>query len=238
MRLDTSQRIRTSEGRDSGRRPRLLVVAALVAFAVGLLAAVPSASASRSQSTLFDLGGTGLDTSDIGRVAILDQLKSFGVDTVRVVLPWSRIAPDPNSSSKPAFDATDPNAYPQQNWAGLDDLIRGIKNRGMEVLLDPSTPVPNWGSVTHSQIGDPVDSEFQQFVQALGTRYSGSFTPPTALTALPRVTHWSVGNEDNLTLFLKPQLKHGRSSPEASTATSSWPPSRASRPQGTAATRS
>lgn len=216
MRLSTWQRIRPPEGRAPGSPTRLLALAVLVAVAVGSLAAVPAASASRSQATLFDLGGTGIDISDAERVTTLDQLQSFGVDTVRVVLPWSRIAPDPNSFNKPAFDATDPNAYPAQNWTNLDDLIRGINNRGMQVLLDPSTPVPEWGSVTHSNSGDPIDLEFQQFVQALGTRYSGNFVPaPTATnpapTVLPRVAHWSVGNEMNLTLFLRPQFKHHRS---------------------------
>lgn len=210
MRSDTWQRSRLAQARTRGRS-RLLAVALLAALAASLLALAPGASASRSQSSLFDLAGTGLDSSPAQRAAALDQLKTFGVDTVRVVLPWNRIAPSPDSAAKPAFDASDPNAYPQQNWAGIDDLVRGAASRGMEVLLDPSSPLPIWGSTNHSDIGDPVDPEFQQFVQALGNRYSGSFVPPGSATALPRVTRWSVGNEANLTLFLKPQFKHRRS---------------------------
>jgi hypothetical protein len=77
--------------------------------------------------------------------------------------------------------------------------------------------VPDWASSAHEQVTEPNPSEFQQFVQALGTRYSGNYSPPPALPTdppnpvLPRVDEWSVLNEANLTLFLKPQLKHGKS---------------------------
>jgi hypothetical protein len=211
MRVAVSQRLRTPRGRKSGGR--LLLLVALTATAATLVT-VPAASASRSEISLFDLGGTGLDTPPIERAKLLDQLQDFGVDTVRIVVSWRRIAPDPNASVKPAFNATDPNAYPQENWTALDDLVRGVQNRGMAVVLDPSSPLPNWGSAVHDQLTDPIAFEFQQFVQALGTRYSGTFTPPVtptdpAPTALPRVSHYSVYNEPNLTLFLKPQLKHG-----------------------------
>lgn len=214
MRKDTSQRLRTS-GRLIAGRNLLLALAATVAL-VASLATVPAASASRSQTTLFDLGGAALDISSEQRGAELDQLKAFGVDTVRVIVAWRQIAPDPNAFNKPAFDATDPAAYPQQ-WNALDDLVSGARSRGMSVLLTPSTPVPDWASSAHEQVTEPNPSEFQQFVQALGTRYSGNYSPPPALPTdppnpvLPRVDQWSVLNEANLTLFLKPQLKHGRS---------------------------
>lgn len=214
MRKATSQRIRTPRGRSSGRR-RLLLAAASVAVALSLLATT-GASASRSQTTLFDLGGAALDISAEGRAKELDELQDFGVDTVRVIVAWRQIAPEPNSPTKPPFDATDPGAYPQQ-WDALDDLVRGAQSRGMDVLLTPNSPVPNWGSSAHDSIADPIPFDFGQFVQALGIRYSGNYSPPPALPTdppiptLPRVDHWSVYNEPNLTLFLKPQLKHGKS---------------------------
>jgi len=182
-----------------------------------MMAAVPGASGSRGQTTLFDLGGGALDLPGDQRDGQLKQLQEFGVDTVRVIVFWDRIAPEPNSSSKPIFNASDPDAYPSQNWGGLDDLVRDATARGMDVLLTPSTPVPNWASLSNDELTNPSPSEFQQFVTALGTRYSGTFTPAPASptdppsTVLPRVSRWSVLNEPNLTLFLKPQLKGGRS---------------------------
>jgi len=214
MRTDTSQRIRTSRRPIAGGH-RLLALAATLALAASL-ATVPAASASRSETTLFDLGGAALDVSAEGRAKQLDELQDLGVDTVRVIVAWRQIAPEPNSPTKPTFDATDPAAYPQQ-WNALDDLVSGARSRGMNVLLTPSTPVPDWASSAHEQFTDPNPSEFQQFVQALGTRYSGNYSPPPAMPTdppnptLPRVDHWSVLNEANLTLFLKPQLRHGKS---------------------------
>ncbi len=215
MRTATSQRTRTSASRILGRG-RLLGLASAIAVAASL-AAAPPASASRSETTLFDLGGVALDIPAEQQAAELDQLKDFGVDTVRVIVSWREIAPEPNSPTKPVFDATDPAAYPAQSWTALDDLVQGARSRGMSVLLTPNTPVPNWASSSHDQLTDPNPTDFQQFVQALGTRYSGSYSPPPVLPTdppnpvLPRVDHWSVLNEPNLTLFLKPQLRHGKS---------------------------
>jgi hypothetical protein len=189
---------------------------AVLVLVAASLAAAPAASASRSQNTLFDLGGIAIDLSAQERAQQLDELKAFGVHTVRAIVSWHQIAPGPDAGSKPAFDATNPAAYPAEKWAGLDDLVRGANARGMNVLLTPSTPVPVWASRANQQFTDPNPAEFQQFVQALGTRYSGSYIPPPsptdpAPTALPRVDRWSVLNEANLTLFLKPQFRGGRS---------------------------
>jgi hypothetical protein len=185
---------------------------AVGAVATASLGIAPAASASRSETTVFDLGGTGLDLDPTQRAAVLDQLQAFGVDTVRIVVAWRRIAPDPSASVKPAFDATDPAAYPTQNWSALDDLVRGAVARGMSVLLDPSTPVPDWGSASHEQFTNPIPFDFGQFVQALGTRYSGNCSAAACdSSALPRVSFWSVWNEPNLALFLRPQYVHGNS---------------------------
>src|SRR5690242_11928651 len=46
----------------------------------------------------------------------LDTLKRLGVDRVKVFLPWSYVAPDPLSHTRPHFDASSPAAYPPGNW--------------------------------------------------------------------------------------------------------------------------
>ena len=212
MRTANSQQARTPRRRP-GRAP--LLALALTVIALASLAAAAAAPASRSQSTLFDLGGAALNLNETDRAKALDELQGFGVDTVRVIVLWRQIAPEVNSASKPAFNASDPGAYPAANWKPLDDLVRGAKARGMNLLLTPSSPTPNWASKVNDQISDPNPAEFGQFVQALGTRYSGTYVPaplqPTdpPQTALPRVDDWSIYNEPNLTLFLKPQIRHG-----------------------------
>jgi hypothetical protein len=198
-------------------RTRIVLLCAIAALVASSAIGVSGASASRSQSTLFDLGGSSLDVTKEGRATQLDELQDFGVDTVRVIIAWRQLAPSPESASKPSFDATDPNAYPAQ-WDALDDLVIQAKARGMNVLMTPSAPTPKWASGGRDGITNPSAFDFGQFVQALGTRYSGTFmTPPPVqptdppATVLPRVNLWSVYNEPNLTLFLKPQIKHGKS---------------------------
>jgi hypothetical protein len=213
MRLANSRRARQAP--TGSGRSRLLALAATIA-ALAALAASPSASASRGQATLFDLGGVALDVTPGERAELLDQLDRFGVDTVRVIAFWREFVPMPNSRTKPDFDATNPAAYTPEEWVGLDDLIRGASNRGMNVLLTPSSPIPDWASPVGEQVTSPNASEFGTFVQALGTRYSGSYMPPPTPTdpvpaLLPRVGSWSIWNEPNLTLFLQPQLE-GRKS--------------------------
>src|SRR5512133_1225462 len=212
MRSATTQRNRTLGGLG---RARALALALVLAVAT-TLAAASAAPASRSETTLFDLGGFALDVDETQRAELLGQLQDFGVDSVRVIVTWREIAPDPDAASKPSFDATDPGAYPA-HWAALDDLVRGAQQRGMDVVLTPSGPAPDWATSPHDGLSNPNPSDFQQFVQALGTRYSGNYSPPPALPTdpanpvLPRVSRWSVWNEPNLTLFLKPQIKHGKS---------------------------
>ncbi len=211
--------VRTSPTPPGRQRRRLFAAAATLAALVSLLSlvAAPFAAGSRSQTTLFDLGGVGLDVPAVQRAGLLDQLQDFGVDTVRVIVTWRDIAPDGQANTKPSFDATDPSAYNQERFAELDDLVKGATSRGMKVLLTPSAPVPHWASPVHDDVTSPSAVEFGKFVQALGTRYSGNYSIPTVNPTdppnppLPRVDHWSVWNEPNLTLFLKPQLQHGKS---------------------------
>ena len=47
-------------------------------------------------------------------------------------------------------------------------------------------------------------------MEALATRYSGSFRPPGASEPLPRARHFEIWNEPNLGAFLSPQVSGGR----------------------------
>ena len=51
----------------------------------------------------------------------------------------------------------------------------------------------------------PSAAEFGQFVHAVGTRYSGHYTPAGASTPLPRISFWSIWNEPNYGVDLSPQ---------------------------------
>ena len=202
---------------------RVLPAALLALLVVALL--LPAAASARAQETIFDaprelIGGATPES----RAEALDELRALGADTIRINLPWRYLVPRPGRSEKPAgFNASDPADYPQTRWGTVDGVVRGALGRGMQVLMTPSGPFPNWASASgRSRIARPIPKEFGAFVRAVGRRYSGSFRPqpcaggglpiggPTCDPPLPRIEDWAVYNEPNQGLFLMPQRRRGR----------------------------
>ena len=166
------------------------------ALAAALALAGP-ASAGTSQESIFQDDATLLGDDAAARERALDELQSLGVDTIRALVLWNRVAPDALSANRPQFDATDPAAYPHGNWARYDALVEGAQARGMNVLLTPTGPGPGWasdcrGDYSARRICKPKPDEYGAFVQALGRRY-------------PTVTRWSLWNEPNQGGWLTPQ---------------------------------
>jgi hypothetical protein len=187
-----------------------------VAAAATCTFATAPAYADHTEATIFDPGGIvdpGLSAAYRSRT--LDRIKNLGADTVRVLAPWRSFAPRPNRATAPqGFDATNPGDYPQSSFMGLDQTVRGAEQRGLRVLLTPSGPAPDWASASaNNDHVYPSAHKFEQFVTALGNRYSGGCTADSCnSSATPlRVSFWSVWNEPNLALFLRPQYRHGHS---------------------------
>jgi hypothetical protein len=124
-------------------------------------------------------------------------LRALGVDRVRLTAGWSVIAPSPRSSRRPAFDATDPSAYPQGAWQPLDRAVAEVLGQGMRPMIDIAFWAPRWavgrgtgGPERFRWKPDPV--EFGKFAEAVARRY-------------PQVRLWTTWNEPNHTAFLLPQ---------------------------------
>ncbi len=110
-----------------------------------------------------------------------------------MVVPWFQIAPSPNSTKKPNFNATDPNAYPAANWATFDDIVRAAAADGITVDFTLSGGAPALGrghgpaEAAHANplflAWKPNAAAYGQWVKAMGTRYSGHFTPKGATSA-------------------------------------------------------
>jgi len=178
---------------------RLFLLAAL------MLAAVPSvAAASKTQESTFQDDPLLVFAPQAKMEATLNELKAIGVDRIRVGLYWNVVAPASTSPQKPNFDASDPAAY-GSGWDRYDRLIVAAKQRGIFINLNPTSPLPRWGSTAVSPRSDvqktysPNADEFGKFVAAAGRRYSGSFQ------GLPRVNYWSIYNEPNQAGWLTPQ---------------------------------
>ena len=120
-------------------------------------------------------------------VQTLETLHSLGVDTVKVSLVWQLIAPNSGSTQRPAnFDATNPAAYPPGAWGRWDTLVGVAHQLGMSVYFLVIGPAPLWavpaGNRTSGQgpaVGwMPNPGDYQNFVEAAGRRYSGTYVDP------------------------------------------------------------
>src|SRR4051812_48579045 len=167
---------------------------ALALYAL-IAAALPgAAAASRTQSMTFEAP---VDLADPAtRASAFDEISSFGVKSVRIVMLWQDVAPAASSRVKPSFDATDPSAY---DWSRYDAQIDGAVARGWKVLLTVSGPVPRWATNgAKDNLTRPKPKEFQQFVTAAARKYGSN------------VARWSVWNEPNQPQFLLPQYSSTR----------------------------
>src|SRR6476661_3941004 len=153
-------------------RKRLLT---LVLGLIAVFAVAGTAVAKTTQPTMLQDDKVLVGGSQEQRDARLDELKSLGVDIVKVRVNWRAIAPSGESPTKPSFNATDPAAYPESGWAPYDAIVRGAAARGMGVYFQLGGSAPEWATKGKSAVNEPNAGEFKSFVQAVGTRYSGSY---------------------------------------------------------------
>jgi hypothetical protein len=182
--------------------------------AVCLLAVPTAASASKRQIAMIQ-DGPALAANVPGTLATFREL---GATTVRVVLFWDAVAPDPTASTIPAgFNGSDPNAYPSAGWALYDTIVKDAKADDMTIDFTLTGGAPTWadGSGEPSAYKNPYwawkpkAKLYEQFVHAVGERYDGNFTPAGASSPLPRVNFWAIWNEPNFGQDLGPQAIDG-----------------------------
>ena len=133
------------------------------------------------------------------REQTLDEIRALGADTLRIEVKWSEVAPSPAAKTEPAFDATDPAAYP--GFEPYDDLVQQGDREGLPDHDHAGARRPATGrrravaaATTRSN-----STDFANFARAVGRRYSGAFG------GLPAVKYFSIWNEPNHIFFLKPR---------------------------------
>lgn len=155
-----------------------------------------------------------LGSNPAGTLAVFKQL---GAQVVRYNASWGAYTPDDASRTKPAgFDAANPGAS-GYHWAVLDAIDRDVSGAGMRLYLTLTEGAPLWATgsdvpavlkrnpCTVCDHWKPSASDYRQWVQAVGRRYDGHYTPPGQSTPLPRVSFWSIWNEPNFGPRLAPQ---------------------------------
>ena len=129
------------------------------------------------------------------QAAAFGMARSAGASYIRLVVPWSQIAPTARPSD---FVPTDPDS-PYYSWAWLDGSVTAIEANGMQPILDITT-APAWALVRQSEgrkAGAPSASALADFAEAVALRYDG-------LDGEPPVHVFQVWNEPNLSLDLSP----------------------------------
>jgi hypothetical protein len=207
------------------RLVRRLAVGPLVAAALagaGFLSLPAGATAQANQVGIFQ--------DDVHMLTApgptLLALRGLGVGVVRVTLAWNTVAP---AQRPPAgFKASNPASYPAGNWSIYDQIVRDAHTDGIAVDFSLTGPAPLWASApgvpagtpsTYAGSWKPSGSAFLSFVEAVATRYSGSYDPTVGAIVhgsagdLPRVTFWELWNEPNFGEDLSPQAIKGSTVP-------------------------
>jgi hypothetical protein len=190
---------------------RSLLPLALLALC---LAPASPAGASTTQESVFEDDFELLLNGAEARNRALNDIDTLGADVIRSLVLWNGVAPSYKRKKRPKnFNGADPAAYPTANWDRYDDLVRGASARGIAILFSPSGPIPAWasecsGSYSNRRVCKPKAGEFGKFLQALGTRYSGTYADENqGGGVLPRVDRWSIWNEPNQPGWLTPQYE-------------------------------
>jgi Cellulase (glycosyl hydrolase family 5) len=178
--------------RSRNRHKLSATAAVLVAMILStLLCTIPSrALADHQQTVFFEAPSQLLNPAKRGEA--IEQLKALGVKALRVELHWYDVAPDPNSTHRPTFDAENPASY---NWGQYDALISEAQHLKWKILLTVTSPVPRWATANHKDlVTRPGDEAFEEFMTAVGRHYSSE------------VSLWAIWNEPNVPGWLAPQF--------------------------------
>ena len=179
-----------SSNRSPRVRPRRLAVAAACAVVVVFAAAAPTASA--APETILQDDAVLLHSDDAGVLQAMQELKSLGVDRVRLTAGWSVLAPNADSPTIPAgFDGTDPAQYPALIWRNLDRAVRDADSVGLKVDIDLAFWAPRWATKDLASTPDRLVTDidpnlYAQFAKAVALRYSGTYTPPANPSSSPQ----------------------------------------------------
>jgi len=123
---------------------------------------------------------------------VLDRAAATGISLIRTTADWRAIAPNRPAQPTDSFD-------PAYNFVDLDDLVRRAEQRGVETLIT-IWGTPKWANGGKTPNVAPRNlNDLRDFARAIADRYSGRHA------GYPYVGRWSVWNEPNLDLFLKPQ---------------------------------
>jgi hypothetical protein len=135
----------------------------------------------------------------------LGRAVSLASQVVRLDVGWP-------ASTKPTHPANP--ADPAYNFTSDDATVISATRHGLTPLV-MFTAAPTWAEGPNRPASAapgswlPQPAALRAYGQALATRYNGRYpNPADPGSVLPRVTHFQVWNEPNLSIYLSPQWQH------------------------------
>lgn len=129
------------------------------------------------------------------------RTKAAGASLVRLQLHWEELVPETAPTSWNPEDPADPN----YRWDRSDEAVIQAVQAGLTPVFQLGG-TPHWtqrcqvpSGIPPFSLCDPDPAALKSFAIAAARRYSGN------VPGIPRVTHWQVLNEPNLSLFFYPQ---------------------------------
>jgi hypothetical protein len=194
-------------------RPAIVLLVGLFVLAGALARSLPAHASILQSSIMMDDNHLVYGT-DATREKALSQMEALGVDYVRVTVLWSNVALGAVAYDKKhhiKFNPANPKDYPPLNWDRYDNLVGNAARDGIGVYFDVTGPGPAYGHAKPPKslaksldpTWEPNDTQFYDFVYALGTRYSGTYKVGKVI--IPRVSVWSLWNEPNQGGWITPQ---------------------------------
>jgi hypothetical protein len=203
----------------------------LLILALGLSALLaPAAHASPAQTSIMMDDDLLLYRDDSTAARALTQMKSLGVDVVRVTVLWKVVAENARLSKteiaklkgsaktrarrqNQRFRPANPATYPRRNWDRFDNLVKAAGDRGIKIYFNITGPGPAWAHEkppaaqrSLRATWKPRATAFKQFVTAVGRRFDGTYRDENGSRGvIPRVSFWSLWNEPNQGGWLSPQ---------------------------------
>ena len=159
----------------------MLRVAFVLAAVLAASFAAPAAAQRQALETILQDDAELLHGSDEEVRTAMARVREFGVERIRITAGWSVLTRDADSKQRPEFDATDPAAYEQARWAGLDRAVRLADEQGLAVMIDVGFWAPLWATrdTEPSRARTFPDARaYADFSVAVARRYDGTFVPP------------------------------------------------------------
>jgi len=168
----------------------------LAALAIGAAVALggcgdsgKSEPEARSQWSVFEDHDALVRDGKAVRERTLDELRELGVDTLRIGIKWNEVALRPGAFT---------------GWDDYDDLLRRAHDKNFRVVAYLAPDAPRWATAAGARVTAenvntrPVPAEYARFAEAVAKRYRDE------------VEWFSIWNEPNHVLFLKPQREAPR----------------------------